>query len=49
MGLKDGKKKWHQESISRVNEELVLNFRDPILKEVWKAFDPNNDNSLTKQ
>lgn len=48
IGLQGGKKKWNRASLTSVNEELVLGFRENKIDEVWKTFDPNGDESLTK-
>jgi hypothetical protein len=32
IGLKDGKKKWNRQSLTLINEELVLGFRENLLK-----------------
>lgn len=41
LGLQGGKKKWSRESLSLVNDELVLGFREKTLEEVWKVLDPH--------
>ena len=48
MGLREGRKKWNRQSLTLVNEELILGFREGSLSEVWRVFDQNDDNSLTK-